>query len=76
MSDIAAYSLWFVAFPPLFVASLRSRSSGHGTYYLNNGDRYEGQFVKGRMHGLGVYTHASGSVRRGRFANGAYVGEQ
>jgi hypothetical protein len=38
------------------------------------GSRYEGEFVKGQMHGYGVFTLRSGRVFRGRWENSNYLG--
>mmetsp|Transcript_29981 Transcript_29981/g.49500 ORF Transcript_29981/g.49500 Transcript_29981/m.49500 type:complete len:379 (+) Transcript_29981:44-1180(+) len=43
---------------------------GRGIFSLANGDKYEGSFDMGSMHGLNaVFTEADGSIYRGEFQN-------
>ena len=43
---------------------------GHGTFSWPGGDRYEGQFLNGKMHGDGVYHYADGFKYQGSFKDG------
>ncbi len=33
---------------------------GHGTYYWNSGDKYEGNWVNDKQEGFGTYYYKSG----------------
>ena len=43
---------------------------GRGVLRLENGDKYEGDFVAGRMHGVGRYVATDGSIYLGEFRDG------
>ena len=43
---------------------------GTGVYIFSNGERYEGQFVKGVREGVGKYTFFNGNYYQGDWANG------
>lgn len=47
----------------------QAERTGRGTYKWKNGDRYEGDFFKGRKHGNGTYTWSDGSVYTGQWQN-------
>lgn len=49
--------------------------NGDGVLRLDNGDRYEGQFLEGLFHGEGTYTWKNGAVYRGEFENGEIHGQ-
>jgi hypothetical protein len=38
-----------------------------------NGDKYEGAFFNGKIHGKGIYTYANGDKYEGVFANGIFT---
>lgn len=45
--------------------------NGYGKLFISvSGDRYEGHFRNGKMHGLGLYLYASGDKYKGEWANG------
>ena len=55
-----------------------TRPNGFGTMDFPNGDKYEGEWVKGKYHGKGVYikfTYANGCVYEGDLVNGVPEGE-
>ena len=41
--------------------------SGKRRWIFSNGDRYEGEFVKGKFQGVGKYFYADGSFYEGNF---------
>ena len=51
-----------------------TRPHGYGTMDFPNGDKYEGEWHKGKYHGKGVYTYASGGRCEGTWENGKMVG--
>ena len=51
-----------------------NKCQGCGTYYYKNGDKFVGEFVNGTRTGSGVYTWKDGSVRRGDWRDGKFVG--
>lgn len=44
--------------------------SGYGSLTLANGDKYAGDFDKGKMHGTGVRRYRNGDKFTGKFALG------
>ncbi len=38
---------------------------GKGTHIYINGDKYVGEWKKGKRHGKGTFTHANGKVEKG-----------
>ena len=46
------------------------RRDGEGIYHWNNGDHYEGPFLKGKRHGKGVFVWANGDRYTGDYRNG------
>ncbi len=50
------------------------KPQGEGTYYLNNGDVYTGEFSEGNYHGTGKYTAADGNIWEGTFVSGKING--
>ena len=51
-----------------------TRPNGFGTMDFPNGDKYEGEWVKGKYHGKGVYIYADGGRLEGSWENGKMVG--
>ena len=47
---------------------------GHGIFYSNNGDKYEGDFFGGPSNFLGVLTKTNGTKWVGTFKNGLFDG--
>ena len=47
---------------------------GYGVYTWAHGDRYEGDWVNNKLHGKGVKTYASGTVKSGMWEDGEFVG--
>ena len=47
-----------------------------GTFYFNNGDKYEGRYINDKKYGIGVYTFADGNFYRGMFENDPAVCRQ
>jgi hypothetical protein len=44
---------------------------GFGVYrYFESGDRYEGNFIEGKRHGLGIFLWGNGDKYTGNFENG------
>lgn len=52
----------------------KHRPEGYGKMQFASGDRYEGEYVRGRMHGHGVYVWSSGNKYIGEFTNGMITG--
>ena len=48
--------------------------SGYGVFELQDGSKYEGEWLNGNMHGSGVFTDHHGSVLKGRFENNKFIG--
>ncbi|MDR0558795.1 MAG: PDZ domain-containing protein [Prevotellaceae bacterium] len=48
---------------------------GQGTYFWNNGDKYEGQWLNGSRNGEGVFYWANGDKYEGSFENSKREGE-
>jgi hypothetical protein len=46
------------------------RRNGNGIYHWNNGDRYEGPFLRGKRHGQGGFIWANGDKYTGGYRNG------
>jgi len=42
---------------------------------LENGDMYDGEWLKGKKHGLGTYTHKNGDKYIGSWKNDLKHGE-
>ena len=49
--------------------------SGKGTYFCNNGDKYEGNFEENKAEGSGTYTYNDGNKYEGGFKNDKAEGE-
>ena len=49
--------------------------NGSGVYIKENGDRYEGEFVNGTLHGKGKVFWTDGNRYEGDFANGKLDGQ-
>jgi len=45
-----------------------------GVRNYENGDKYEGEFVNGKIHGKGTYTYANGDKYEGEFVDGKFTG--
>ena len=43
---------------------------GKGTFWIANGDQYEGEFRGNMFHGFGKYSWANGDVFEGQFVEG------
>ena len=50
-------------------------NNGQGTYNKTNGDKYVGEFKKGKRHGNGTYYFNDGSKYIGEFINGLKDGQ-
>ena len=49
-------------------------TGGYGAYFTNNGDRhYEGQWLKGQAHGIGIFWDRDGGRGEGEFLYGAFI---
>ena len=46
---------------------------GFGSYCWVDGQRYTGQWIKGKQHGEGVHTSTDGKSRKGIWNNGKRV---
>ena len=44
-------------------------NNGQGTYNKTNGDKYVGEFKKGKRHGNGTYYFNNGEVKKGIWEN-------
>ena len=42
-----------------------SERDGKGTYIFANGDKYVGEWKKGKKHGQGIFTYISGKIEEG-----------
>ncbi len=42
-----------------------------GEHYLNNGDKYSGEFKGGLNYGRGVYSKSNGEIWKGEWENGS-----
>ena len=49
--------------------------SGKGTYFHENGDNYEGNWMSGLYNGRGVYTFVNGDVFKGKWEIGRPIGK-
>ena len=47
---------------------------GFGTYYWNNGERYEGDWVHGKITGKGTYYYSNGQRYEGGFLDSNFYG--
>jgi Tetratricopeptide repeat/MORN repeat len=56
-------------------ASVPSPPTGayKGVRSYANGDKYEGAFLNGKIHGKGIYSYANGDKYEGVFANGKFT---
>ena len=54
---------------------VNGKRHGKGTFILNNGDVYEGDFSEDLFHGHGKYTKIDGSFYEGEFFNGNMHGK-
>ena len=50
----------------------RTNKHGHGIFTWKNGNRYEGKWKKGKMHGEGVMVIGN-KIKRGIWKEGAFV---
>jgi hypothetical protein len=57
-------------------ASVPSPPTGgyKGVRNYENGDKYEGEFFNGKIHGKGIYIYANGDKYEGVFVNGKFTG--
>ncbi|MEM9888531.1 MAG: caspase family protein [Bacteroidota bacterium] len=53
---------------------LYSFPHGEGKVEYSNGDRYEGQLVRGKLSGRGTYYYRDGRVAEGYWEDGSFVG--
>lgn len=72
--------LFFTVLACLICVSVLGQCSGNcyygeGTYFHENGDKYEGYWMIGLYNGRGVYTFANGDVFKGKWENGSPVGK-
>jgi hypothetical protein len=49
---------------------------GKGVYIYADGDRYDGDFQRGKPHGKGCYLYASGQKTEGEFRLGKLVHDE
>lgn len=54
---------------------MNDAKEGHGVYYFNNGDRYEGEWKDDMFHGKGQEILADGSLFIGSWLNDERHGE-
>lgn len=56
-------------------ASVPSPPTGayKGVRNYENGDKYEGEFLNGKIHGKGIYTYANGDKYEGAFVDGKFT---
>jgi hypothetical protein len=43
---------------------------GHGAFYWPDGNKYDGEWKRGKQHGKGIYITADGTERSGEWADG------
>jgi hypothetical protein len=55
---------------------VNSFPEGYGKVEYSNGDRYEGELVKGKLHGKGVYYYQYGRIIEGFWKTGSYAGKR
>ncbi len=48
---------------------------GHGIFYFNTGDVYDGGWVEDKMQGQGIYKWPNGTKYEGNFSAGVMYGE-
>ena len=48
---------------------------GQGTYVWANEDKYVGEYKNDKRQGLGTYTTADGTIEKGLWENGEFIGE-
>ncbi|MEL6456041.1 MAG: hypothetical protein AAFQ40_15150, partial [Cyanobacteria bacterium J06623_5] len=48
--------------------------NGQGTWILENGERYIGEFKDNQCHGQGIFVFANGSVESGTWQQGQLIG--
>ncbi len=48
---------------------------GHGTFYFNSGDVYDGNWVEDKIEGQGIYKWPNGSKYEGNFSAGVMNGQ-
>ena len=56
------------------ILSVDGQKHGHGTYYWNDGSRYEGEYKNDKRNGYGTYTFPSGAKYVGYFVDGDFHG--
>jgi hypothetical protein len=49
--------------------------NGYGTYIINDGDKYVGEWKDGLRNGQGTYTDADGTIDKGLWENDEFLGE-
>lgn len=49
--------------------------NGKGEMQWDNGDRYEGNFTKGKKEGIGIMNYANGDQYKGEFRENLMDGE-
>jgi hypothetical protein len=56
-------------------ASVPSPPTGayKGVRNYENGDKYVGEFLNGKIHGIGIYTYANGDKYVGEFVDGKFA---
>lgn len=49
---------------------------GKGLYTWTNGERYEGDYVRGKKHGIGIFFYKNGERYHGEFNYGIKTGKK
>ena len=56
----------------LFLSNL----NGEGTYTWANGNKYVGEHKYDKKHGQGTMTYADGTIEKGLWENGKFIGKE
>ena len=50
-------------------------AEGNSKLIMKNGEKYEGEYLRGRKHGFGIYTNSHKDVYEGNFEMGLIQGK-